>query len=172
MDSYFFEEIDNVGFIELPRIGTGSRKVSRRDEVEIPLVYNEALSYFSDDVYREYVQTILNSVSVFLRTKYFNSSNYNNWIKLGKLPYNISKKMIYPNITERVKKYVKLQQQVTEYKDRVKELESLEKRTKRQEESRIMNTERIENTSNQAYDLEQKLSMAFGDLESSFGGEF
>jgi len=137
-----------------------------------PKVLLEVINCFDQKEEKQQIERSVERISLFFKTKYSNSSIFHNWQNDGRLPPTIRRQVLNPNLKEIAEKILKKSKQMIEAEDRIQDISSKEKITKKDDYSIRKNSERSEDLIDEIDELKEKLLFAINDIESSLGGEF
>jgi hypothetical protein len=137
-----------------------------------PKILLEVINYFDKKKEKMQIERSIERISLFFKTKYSNSSIFHNWQNDAKLPPTIRRHVLNSNLKEIAEKILKKSILLIEVEDRIQEISSKEKITKKDNESIRKNSERTEDLSDEIDELKESFIFALHDIESSLGGEF
>lgn len=171
----FFNSLDSIGFKSVEDIEslkpTHDKERTRRSlNQSLPKEYLSVIKNLSNEKRRDILLKKASSINLFIKTKFNETNIFMQWSELGTIPHYYHNGLNTKTISFIAKSILRIRKKIESDKDRISQLESLEKPRSQQIISLEKAHDRIKDNEVRLADLENEFYFEFIDFESSLGG--
>lgn len=171
----FFISLDSIGFksaydIEALQPSHDKESTQKVLNQSLPKNYLYVIKDFSDTDRRKILLEKANRISLFIKTKFGGTNIFSQWSEMGTIPHYYHSGLNTKTISFLAKNILRLRKRIGIDEDKIVQLESIEKATKKQTISLEKASDRISNNKKEVSELESDFYFEFVDFESSLGG--